>query len=172
MSSLRYVGTARLDSSFSPGISSVRLRFEGKATGELSLGGSRGRKHRAHKEAGKVVAQLVTSQSGLYGVPFEDVFSNQRRIKTGDAPFELSGRPGPLLRACQMRKRFRKGSVLYFVSRGESLNPYGRDAVYELAVGRRRRKDCRWSKPSPQGRACLTTTRRSVSKRITCFKAG
>ncbi len=112
----------------------VRLRFEGRATGELSLGGSRGRKHRAHKEAGKVVAQLVTTRGGLYGVPFEDVFSNQRRgIKTGELRLSYQGEPVAYYVVPQA-KRFGRGSVLYFVSQGDSLNPYGREAVFELAV--------------------------------------
>ena len=113
----------------------VRLRFEGKATGELSLGGSRGRKHRAHKEAGKVVAQLVTSQRGLYGVPFEDVFGVGRRsLKTGELRLSYQGEPVAYY-VLPNAKRFGKGSLLYFVSQGESLNPYGREVVFELAVG-------------------------------------
>ena len=111
----------------------VRLRFEGKASGELSLGGSKGRKQRAHREAGNVVAHLVTRENALYAVPFEDVFGNQRSIKTSELRLSYQGEPVPYYIQPQAN-RFGRGSVLYFLSRGESLNPYGHEAVFELAV--------------------------------------
>jgi hypothetical protein len=112
----------------------VRLRFEGRATGELSLGGARGKKHRPHQDAGNIVAQLVTQQSGLYGLPFEDLFGGGRSIKTTELRLTYQGEPVPYY-VLPNPKRFARGSVLYFLSRGESLNPYGRQAVFELAVG-------------------------------------
>ncbi len=38
------------------------------------------------------------------------------------------------------RRGFGRGSTLYFVSEGAALNPYGREAVYELELGREGRR--------------------------------
>jgi len=113
----------------------VRLKFTGRADGEVSRGGSRGRKHRGHAEEGKVVAHLVTHERGLYGVPFEAVFGERGdSVKTSKLRLNYQGEP-VAYHVEPNANRFGRRSVLYFLSEGEDLNPYGREAVYELALG-------------------------------------
>ena len=79
------------------------------------------------------VAHLVTRDSGIYGVSYEDVFGSRRRALTKlalrrdgeDVSFHIepSGRG------------FAPGSTLYFESEGALLNPFGMESVYQLVVG-------------------------------------
>ena len=104
----------------------VRLSFRGRERDERSTDGVRGRRYRrgrSHEERA-VVARLATTERGLYALRYEDVFGPGR----GEAvAFHLEPDPN----------RFKRGSMLYFVSEGASANPYGNEAVYELEVGRR-----------------------------------
>jgi hypothetical protein len=73
------------------------------------------------------------SQPGLYAVRFEDVMAARNRAVSVDS-LRLSYQGKPVAYHLES-KRFGPGSVMYFVSRGASLNPYGDAAVYELSFG-------------------------------------
>ena len=114
----------------------VKVKFRGKVPGEKSLGRSRGRKRR-NKNAGNgnVIANLVTHDSGLYGVSYRALFGNKRRgIKTKKLNLTYQGKPVAFY-VHPNKKQFKPGSRLYFLSGGEELNPYGREAVYVLSLG-------------------------------------
>jgi hypothetical protein len=114
----------------------VRVSFAGREPDELALGGSHGRKKRAKKGrlSDGVIARLATQGRGLYGVAFEELFGPRGRgVRVSELSLSYQGEavafhvePGG--------KKFRRGSVLYFVSAGASLNPYGPEAVYELSL--------------------------------------
>jgi hypothetical protein len=82
-----------------------------------------------------VVARLVAREGGLYALRFEDLARSTRRR----APFpslRLSRLGVPVAYHLEPSSRpFGPGSTLYFVSDGAALNPYGREAVYELESG-------------------------------------
>jgi len=115
----------------------VRLSFRGREPAERSTDGVRGRRYRkrqSHDER-SVVARLATTEPGLYGVRFEDIFRRRRRgVRVNTLRLSRQGE-AVAFHVEPSSKRFRLGSVLYFVSAGASANPYGRDAVYELEVG-------------------------------------
>ena len=129
----------------------VKVKFRGKVPGEKSLGGSRGRKRRK-KNAGSsnVVANLVTHDSGLYGVSYRALFGNRGRgVKTRKLNLAYQGEPVAFY-VLPNKKQFKRGSRLYFLSGGEEQNPYGREAVYVLSVGGGGQKMARGS-ASPSG---------------------
>ena len=113
----------------------VKVKFRGKVPGEKSLGGSRGRKRRKNTAGtGNVVANLVTHDSGLYGVSYESLFGSRRKgIKTKTLNLTYQGEPVSFY-VHPNKKQFKRGSRLYFLSGGEELNPYGREAVYVLPL--------------------------------------
>jgi len=119
------------------------LRWDG-ASGQLVLArrlvvrlvfaGAEEQRHgesRSHTRAG-VIKRLVTREEGLYGVSFEELMgagarevstSRLRLARLGEAvAFHVE--PDPRI--------FAPASVLYFLSEGGALNPYGREAAYEL----------------------------------------
>ncbi len=78
-----------------------------------------------------VLARLSTAPRGLYGVRYEDISSARRGIRTERLRLSRHGsavafhvEPDPA--------RFGPGSTLYFVTAGADLNPYGREALYDL----------------------------------------
>jgi len=82
-----------------------------------------------------VLAQLAVRDEGLYRVGFEEVFGSQRQ---GVSVSELRlSRQGVAVgfHVEPETRTFGPGSVMYFVSRGAALNPYGPEAVYELELG-------------------------------------
>jgi hypothetical protein len=115
----------------------VRLMFSGREASEQEAAGARGRRHREGRshERRRVTARLTVREKGLYGVRFEEVMGASRRgvaasslrlSRQGEAvAFHIEPDQGA----------FRPGSVLYFLSEGASLNPYGPEAVYELEQG-------------------------------------
>ena len=113
----------------------VKVKFKGKVPGEKSLGGSRGRKRRKKNAgSGNVVANLVTHDSGLYGVSYQSLFGSRRKsIKTKTLNLTYQGEPVSFY-VHPNKKQFKRGSRLYFLSGGEELNPYGREAVYVLSA--------------------------------------
>ena len=140
---------------------SLRVEFTGRERDEVAGGGSRGRKERSRKTPAEgVVARLGVEAPGLYGVSFEEVFgTGGRGVSASDLSLEHQGeavafhveppperRPEPSasLGGVSLRRRpsnvypgerrFGPGGMLYFVSAGAQLNPYGKRAVYELSV--------------------------------------
>jgi hypothetical protein len=107
----------------------VRLEFTGR--------GPNASRERRSAERRNVALRLSTGERGLYGASFEELFGRRRRpidssslrlSRNGDAvAFHVEPADGT----------FGPGSVLYFVSEGASLNPYGDRAVYELELGPR-----------------------------------
>lgn len=76
--------------------------------------------------------RFFTSAPGLYAVRFEDV-SRARSMVVDVRTLSLSRGGEPVAFHVEPdASRFGPGSTLYFVSAGASLNPYGREAVYEL----------------------------------------
>jgi hypothetical protein len=112
----------------------VRLSFVGLDLTESSLGGSRGRGHQEGRGHGSrsVMTRLALSEPGLYGVSFESVYGEKRRlVATSELRLSRQGEP-VAFHVEPKRERFGPGSVLYFVSEGASLSPYGQEVVYEL----------------------------------------
>ena len=82
-----------------------------------------------------VVLRLGAAEKGLYRSRFEELFGTRGRSVTQsalrlsrqgkDVAFHLEPENG----------RFGPGSSLYFFSPGAAINPYGREAVYELETG-------------------------------------
>lgn len=114
----------------------VRLKFTGRDTSELSLGGSRGR--RPQRAAGSLVrrvgARLVVREKGLYRVSFEEVFGARRGGVEASALRLSHQGSGVRFHLEPQGGVFGPGSRLYFVSEGASLNPYGKEAMYELEL--------------------------------------
>jgi hypothetical protein len=114
----------------------VRLAFTGRVAEEQSLGGSRGRLADRRKRSRKsvaVAARLGVVEGGLYGVSFEGLFGRRGRpIPTRWLRLSRQGEPVAFHVDGDV---FGRGKKLYFVSEGAELNPYGPEAVYELAVG-------------------------------------
>jgi hypothetical protein len=114
----------------------VRISFGGREGKERSLGGSRGRRYQPQLSAvqGPVVAQVVVKERGIYGVRFEEVLGARRRVSTGNLRLSRQGE-AVAFHVEPETGYFGPGSVLYFVSEGAGLNPYGPEAVYEVEVG-------------------------------------
>jgi hypothetical protein len=101
----------------------VRLSFVGRG---------RGHQERENHRSRSVMTRLALSEPGLYGVSFESVYGKRRRLVATSA-LRLSRQGEPVAFHVEpKRERFGPGSVLYFVSEGASLNPYGQEVVYEL----------------------------------------
>jgi hypothetical protein len=116
----------------------VHVVFDGRAADERSLGGFRGRRYRRRHRpvVNRMAARFGTKAPGLYGVDFEDVFGASRRtLKTDDLRLSRQGET-VAFHTEPHEKVYGPGSVLYFVSEGAVLNPYGTEAVYELETGR------------------------------------
>jgi hypothetical protein len=68
-------------------------------------------------------------------VGFEQIFgTRQRPVEVSALRLTHQGQP-VAFHVEPALARFRPGSVLYFVSEGPALNPYGTEAVYELSLG-------------------------------------
>jgi hypothetical protein len=136
----------------------VRLGFVGRETGEVSLGGSRGRRAVAVSDATSgLVARLATRERGVYGVRYEEVFPGETRVygteelrlSRGGEAVSFHVEPPAVGSRVQRRvlglpterlerrgeEGFGPGSVLYFVSGGGALNTWGNEAVFELSAG-------------------------------------
>jgi hypothetical protein len=107
----------------------VRLDFAGVDLGEVSLGGSRGRRPTEPRPLQNVTAQLVVHQKGLHRISFADLFGLSR------TPIPLWGlrltHQGLPVAFHVDRPSFGPGSSLYFLADSASLDSYP-DAVYEL----------------------------------------
>ncbi len=97
-----------------------------------------GREERTHRENEShrqrtPAVRLVVRESGLYGLSFADV----RGVGAGGADsLRLSRQGEPVAFHLEPDSQtFGPGSMLYFLSEGASLNPYGHEAVYELERG-------------------------------------
>ena len=114
----------------------VRLSFRGREPTEETADGVRGRRRPAVRGQKGALARLVTDQRGLYAASFEDLFV-RRRGPIPAAKLRLSRQGDTIAYHLEPRSdRFGPGSMLYFVSEGATANPYGNEAVYELALAR------------------------------------
>ena len=93
----------------------VRLAFQGR---EIQS------KDRSHRRRG-VTAHLVTGERGLYAVPLQELLGRQRS-RTSRLRLSRQGSSVPY---------HIEGNTFYFWSDGERVNPYAREAVYELELG-------------------------------------
>ncbi len=90
---------------------------------------------RTARDRRSVVLRLGAIEKGLYRASFEELFGARGRVvaqsmlrlsrQGGDVAFHIEPDNG----------RFGPGSSLYFFSLGAAVNPYGREAVYELETG-------------------------------------
>jgi hypothetical protein len=113
----------------------VRLSFRGRDAGDVLRGGGARRYRRTPSHAEhRVAARLVTRESGLYGVSFEEVSGSVSRKSVPASSLRLSrqGKPVPYHVSTTT---WGPGSMLYFVSEGAAANPYGVEAAYELEIG-------------------------------------
>jgi hypothetical protein len=104
----------------------VRLVFAGR--------GEAGHRESAPHRSRNVTHRLLAREKGLYGVSFEEVFGGRRGVSASSLRLSRQGEP-VAFHLEPANGRFGPGSMLYFLSGGESLNPYGREAVYELEAG-------------------------------------
>jgi hypothetical protein len=109
----------------------VKIAFHGREPGEV-VGRGRRRAHRSRS----VLARLVTTDSGLHKIRFEDLFGRRRRAIAADKiRLSRQGETVPFhIEPCA--ESFGRHSTLYFISEGARANPYGHEAVYELEVGK------------------------------------
>ncbi len=112
----------------------VHVAFAGRERGERSRGGHYGRRPRpgCGPRRGAVVARLAVREPGLQAVRFEELFAG-RSVRSSDLELSRQGVP-VVFHVEPAKRRFARGSVLYFVSEGAALNPHGPEAVYELAL--------------------------------------
>src|SRR3990172_8576029 len=101
--------------------------------GYLSVSGL-GRSHReidSHANR-SVLARLSLSEPGLYGVSYQSLFGKKgKALRTSELRLSRQGEAVAFY-VSPNALRFGPRSTLYFVSEGASVNPYGREAVYEL----------------------------------------
>ncbi len=96
-----------------------------------------GRDQPGHRESERhrgtaPVVRLLTQERELYAVSFEEAMGRRARALPADS-LRLSRQGEPVAFHLQPDPEvFGPGSLLYFVSEGASLNPYGQHAVYEL----------------------------------------
>jgi hypothetical protein len=117
----------------------VRVAFSGRELAEHSSDGLRGRRQpqRASRpEQRGVVARLATRERGLYAIGYEALFARESRRDLSASTLRLSRQGKSVAFHIEPNPgSFAPGSLLYFWSAGESLNPNGREAVYELELG-------------------------------------
>jgi len=117
----------------------VRLVFQGRAAGERSRGGSRGRLEpgaaaRRPAAAGRMLARLVARMQGLHAVSFDDVASGAVSGPLSSSWLRLSRLGQPVAFHVEPRAdRFGPGSTLYFMAEDPEA-AYGSETVYELAL--------------------------------------
>src|SRR3990172_3925883 len=101
--------------------------------GYLSVSGL-GRSHReidSHANR-SVLARLSLSEPGLYGVSYPSLFGKKgKALRTSELRLSRQGEAVAFY-VSPNALRFGPRSTLYFVSDGESQNPYGHEVVYEL----------------------------------------
>lgn len=113
-----------------------RLVLARRLTVRLSFDGPREARHResATHRSRNVTRRLLARERGLYGVSYDQVGSGPRGVPASSLRLSRLGESVAYHLEPDVG-RFGPGSILYFVSEGESLNPYGREAVYELETG-------------------------------------
>jgi hypothetical protein len=111
----------------------VRLSLNRRDRSESS-NAAQGRRLLEARRAKGVFARLAIQERGLYGVRYEDVVRGRNRLRADRLVLRRGGEPVPF-RVEPPTGRFGPGSTLLFFSDGHAANPYGREAVYELARG-------------------------------------
>jgi len=82
-----------------------------------------------------IALRLGAAEKGLYRVSFEELFGAQGRA-LGPSRLRLSRQGKDVAYHLEPApERFGPGASLYFFSPGAALNPYGREAVYEIETG-------------------------------------
>jgi hypothetical protein len=113
----------------------VRVDFAGTEPGEIAYGGSRGRRPPEPRRSFASATELVVQQKGLYRVAFEDAYaSSAAPVPVAELRLARAGRP-VAFHLEPDSSVFAPGSVLYFLSDGAALNPYAREAAYQLSRG-------------------------------------
>jgi hypothetical protein len=113
----------------------VRLSFQDREPSEVSTDGVRGRRLRSAPPERSLLARLKTTERGLYRLHYEDVTRSRSGIPADQLRLSRQGRAAAFHIEPDPR-RFQPGSLLYFLSEGAAANPYGKEAVYELELGR------------------------------------
>ena len=109
----------------------VRLSFRGVEPSEQNFGGNRGRRRsRKLKTIQGILARLVTTERGLHGIRYEDVFGTRGRLRVDGLRLSRQGED-VAFHVEPANGWFRRGSRLYFLGDGADANPYGMEAVYE-----------------------------------------
>jgi hypothetical protein len=117
----------------------VRLVFQGRASGERSRGGARGRldpaADRPQPATERLLARLATRAAGLHAASFESLMpaAGARAVSTSALRLSRLGQ-AVTFHVEPRADRFGPGSSLYFVAEGPQA-AYGTEAVYELAIG-------------------------------------
>ena len=100
----------------------VKVLFKGRDTQD---------QERETRAATEPLVRLHVRDKGLYAVAFEELFTNEQELDTSSLALTRLGQP-----VAFHVESDPTGSVLYFLSDGAELNPYGPDAVYELAISK------------------------------------
>jgi len=117
----------------------VRLVFQGRARGERSRGGSRGRLEpgaaaQRAAPAGRMLARFATRSPGLHAVAFEEVMSAGGARVLSSSWLRLSRLGQPVAFHVEPRPdRFGPGSTLFFLAE-DPRAAYTNETVYELAI--------------------------------------
>ena len=110
----------------------VKILFKGRDKDDFQELRARHRERRNHTTT-EPLARLHVHEKGLYSVTFEELFSRPRPFDA--TSLALTGLGEPVAFHVEPDPNiFQRGSVLYFLSDGAELNPYGTEAVYELAI--------------------------------------
>ena len=110
----------------------VKILFKGRDKDEFQELRARHRERRNHTTT-EPLARLHVHEKGLYSVTFEELFSRPRPFDATSLALTRLGEP-VAFHVEPDPNIFQRGSVLYFLSDGAELNPYGTEAVYELAI--------------------------------------
>src|SRR5262249_3831097 len=110
----------------------VRVDFIGVDAGEVSLGGSQGRRPDLSLRPAPTgtIAQLVVREKGLYKIRYEDLFGASRTALALSS-LSLTHQGGPVAFHAD-RSSFAPGSTLYFLADAAAFASDAAEVVYEL----------------------------------------
>lgn len=154
----------------------VTVAFRGREPSEVvSRDGRRGRREigkRTSDAREGIVARFVVVERGLHAVRYEDVFGAGRRRGVSADSLRLSRLEGAVAFHVEPASNlFAPGSRLYFISEGAEVNPYGKEAIYELEVGRSGER-MRIENAAPEGNAVGSYLQRTTLEEEKYYQAG